>query len=783
MALAQTATPGTLAVLSVVLLFGCVSNRPPSSSRPYTLSEDLLEDPELRRYEDMLKSLSTRSGWRVDKKLLAYAEIDQETQDLYALYGDIAHRSPEEIFENRFGPVPPREAADCQMLIALPRLGLHFPDGSAEVSASDASPGLTVTFVRPGFPGHAAGIQEGDTLLSVDGKDRFTVAELVAHLEEVGVHNIVHLEIQRDGARQAMEIRLKPVPVLGTNMRFGGGGCEDGLAHGLARLLVDSKGDGQHVEEVLGRFEHGMIREAVRWSAIKDGRPNHDTVIKIETYDDRVRAIGRMNWHPRGELIVFDQTTTEGPNGSGVILRGAETSAGPLPYIHYAGQLGQEKPHGFGILTLDTWPEPLKPVKNSRRVTGRHWHVGTFRNGEPHGRGSRSWQGSEPSWRLYTTGYYRDGKRHGPHKWEKYRHGTLLTAPGLMGYSVAMYDEGTKHGKQIRYSQAGANVFDVYEDTYENGKKVASRTIRRAKRRSLGNLAGKTMALAAGAGLAASSNMSAEDTVSFMANYSADVVGNTGGENTRQWGAEKEAQASAEAAERRARAEEAEREHRKGEARAERNQQKGEARAERGHQKGGARAERGHQKGGARAEPDPQEDGAQAEVARREREEKEKRRHEATRVAKQCDRFESSDKYSGLSEVKMAEAAGNLRDYFRAYARYQQDGHKGDPPTPPAVNTWAYQKLSGEQSELFRSSYRGLGPEIDRIYDKRISKEIPRQLVVPGPAWDRVDPKMQLEYADQYDRSAKAWMQILGRRDLMNQDIKAMCATARREAR
>jgi hypothetical protein len=547
MATAHSVTPWTLSVLGVVLLIGCVSNRPPTSARHYTLSEDLLQDPELRRYEDMLKVLSTCSGWDVDENLLAYAEIDLDATDLYALYRDIAYRSPEEIFEKRFGPVPPRGTSDCQMLIKLPRLGLHLPDSSAEVPSIESSPGLPVTKVLPGLPGDAAGIQEGDILLSVDGKDLFTLAELVAHLDKVGVHRVIRLEIQRDDARQSMDIRLDPVPfpILGTNMRFAGGGCKDGLAHGLARIVVDSKGDGQNVEELLGRFEHGTMREAIRWSAVKDGRPNDDAVIKIETYDDRLRATGRMNLHPHGELIVFDETTPKGPNGTGVILRETATRAGLLPYIHYAGQLGQEKPHGFGIMTRDTWPKPLKSVEPATRATGRHWHVGTFRNGQPHGRGSRSWQGSHDMWRLYTTGYYRNGKQHGPHKREHYSHGGLDGAPGPLSYSVAMYEDGTKHGKQLRFSHRGTQVI---EDTYENGQRVASKFLQRAKKPNLGNIAGKTMAIAAGAGLAAASNMSAEDTVSFMANYSADVVGNTGGENTRQWGAER-AQASNEAAE------------------------------------------------------------------------------------------------------------------------------------------------------------------------------------------------------------------------------------------
>ena len=118
-------------------------------------------------------------------------------------------------------PLPAAEAPACSMpledCIAEKRqlfqkrgvLGLSW---SPVMEGEPAPPGsFVVRAAAPGFPAHAAGLQLGDLLLSLQGKPLAGVAreELERQFESVQVGQEVFLEISRDGKKRL--VVLKPV--------------------------------------------------------------------------------------------------------------------------------------------------------------------------------------------------------------------------------------------------------------------------------------------------------------------------------------------------------------------------------------------------------------------------------------------------------------------------------------------------------------------------------------------------------------------------------------------
>lgn len=83
-------------------------------------------------------------------------------------------------------------------------------DALAKSLGLDRVTGALVTRVLPGTPAEEAGIQRGDVLLSFDGKPVRSVKELQLLVASSPIGRNLPVEVQREGARLTLEVKLVP---------------------------------------------------------------------------------------------------------------------------------------------------------------------------------------------------------------------------------------------------------------------------------------------------------------------------------------------------------------------------------------------------------------------------------------------------------------------------------------------------------------------------------------------------------------------------------------------
>ena len=151
-------------------------------------------------------------------------------------------------------------------------------------------PGVLITRVRRGSPAARAGVQRGDVLLRLDGRDLASNQDVAEYLETVLVQADLEFELWRDGERRAVTIRTEEIPA--THVRT--------LAREQLGLVLDdaSHSDGFEITAVQrgSRAERIGFRAGDRLIAV-NGR-------RLAGNDDLRRAIIELRGRQRAVVVV-----------------------------------------------------------------------------------------------------------------------------------------------------------------------------------------------------------------------------------------------------------------------------------------------------------------------------------------------------------------------------------------------------------------------------------------------------------------------------------------------
>lgn len=91
-------------------------------------------------------------------------------------------------------------------------LGIKGQDVTSDMSESfDMPKGVYISEVENDSPAYNAGIQSGDIITNIGGKDIFTVSELQSHIESTLPETAVDIEVQRKGVEEYKEIHFPVV--------------------------------------------------------------------------------------------------------------------------------------------------------------------------------------------------------------------------------------------------------------------------------------------------------------------------------------------------------------------------------------------------------------------------------------------------------------------------------------------------------------------------------------------------------------------------------------------
>lgn len=91
------------------------------------------------------------------------------------------------------------------------RLGVQIQEVNQSLAQSFGMPkvqGALISMVEADSPAAKAGLKSGDVVLSVDGKEISRLSELPAAIAAIKPGTQTHLEIWRDGSKQAMSVRI-----------------------------------------------------------------------------------------------------------------------------------------------------------------------------------------------------------------------------------------------------------------------------------------------------------------------------------------------------------------------------------------------------------------------------------------------------------------------------------------------------------------------------------------------------------------------------------------------
>lgn len=104
--------------------------------------------------------------------------------------------------------------------------------------------GLLVADVADGSPADEAGVNMGDVIVRLNGRDVDSASDFISRIQEAGVGSVVALEVNRAGATEEINVTLEPMPpaVMTGRAQMGQMGMGQGMGMGQQGMGMMSMG-------------------------------------------------------------------------------------------------------------------------------------------------------------------------------------------------------------------------------------------------------------------------------------------------------------------------------------------------------------------------------------------------------------------------------------------------------------------------------------------------------------------------------------------------------------
>ncbi len=188
-------------------------------------------------------------------------------------------------------------------------LGMEVQDVSAEAAEAFGLPntdGAMVMRVLPGLPAADAGLENGDLILEMDGRNVENTRDLIDYVSARGPDASVALGIVRDGERLRREVRLAERPTEGSEVERD----EQEPSAGMAWLGVRY----QELTAAL-RSMHGLPEdlEGIWITDVSPRSPLYEDGVRSERV---INVITEVNGQPVRDIEDFESAIEAAPSGS-----------------------------------------------------------------------------------------------------------------------------------------------------------------------------------------------------------------------------------------------------------------------------------------------------------------------------------------------------------------------------------------------------------------------------------------------------------------------------------
>ncbi|CAG1065319.1 Serine protease Do-like HtrB [uncultured bacterium] len=151
------------------------------------------------------------------------------------------------VFAQQQSPAPSVQEPPSQKESSRPWLGVTIQEVNERIASQMGITdprGVLVADVADGSPADEAGVNLGDVIVRLNGRDVEDAGDFINRIQEAGVGSTVALEVNRAGATEEINVTLEPMPpaaMLGS-ARMGGMSSMSGMMSGMGQGMGQGMG-------------------------------------------------------------------------------------------------------------------------------------------------------------------------------------------------------------------------------------------------------------------------------------------------------------------------------------------------------------------------------------------------------------------------------------------------------------------------------------------------------------------------------------------------------------
>lgn len=151
-------------------------------------------------------------------------------------------------FAQQQSPAPSVQEPPSNQETSRPWLGVTIQEVNERIASQMGITdprGVLVADVADGSPADEAGVNLGDVIVRLNGRDVEDAGDFISRIQEAGVGSTVALEVNRAGATEEINVTLEPMPsaaMLGS-ARMGGMSSMSGMMSGMGQGMMMGGGE------------------------------------------------------------------------------------------------------------------------------------------------------------------------------------------------------------------------------------------------------------------------------------------------------------------------------------------------------------------------------------------------------------------------------------------------------------------------------------------------------------------------------------------------------------